>query len=238
MKFLLSSLVLLLLCSTALQGRSTSFRCSKAIDTVSTTTRDEALEQLLLPAVYHSGSSSMALQGFARRKPIRSRFDVKRETGSYQFDTLYKLWMPRAKCISIDIHGGYTYLERYTPGRAGSSRGQRPPGMVCGLSIGKVYRSTCHSDVQKCLQRAGYVRLNIDAISYGGLKRTTTGADNGAAVGNGNAGQLSARVYLDGKLTCRFKRRSLSAQCLAGISTDAQVRSPFFVGLGFGLRFF
>jgi hypothetical protein len=225
------SLLMLLLCAGALHGRSSSFRCMQLLDTLAAPVQQEARPEPALPIANRFGSSA-----FSNRKPARSKFDVKRETGAYSFDTLYKLWMPKAKHISVDLHGGYTYLERYTPGRAGSSTRATAPGMVCGISLGGVFRSTLHRDARQCLQRSGAVRLNADAISYGGLGHAVAATDKNAPLRSDNAGALSGRIYLDGKMVYRFRHAAFSTQCLLGVSSDAQLPSPFFMGLGLGLR--
>jgi hypothetical protein len=219
-----------------MQARSIAFRCIPAIDTIATSAQQEATTSATPCASYHFGSEERTARAFIARKPARSRFDVKRETGAYQFDTLYKLWMPKARHISIDVHGGYTYFERYTPGRAASSGGQHSPGMVCGISLGKIYRSAYRRDSRKCLQQSGYVRLNLDAISYAGLTSSASRNENGAKPRGSNLEQLSARIYVDGKINCRFKHMSVATQCLVGFNSDIKLATPFFVGLGLGLR--
>lgn len=188
-----------------------------------------------IPSLFPVGTNIV----FNSRLKPRYKYDIKREAGAYTFDTLYKLWMPGAKHISIDLHGGYTYFDRY----ASISRSvtANTSGMLCGFSVMKIGRTIAATAAHsKCRKKGSYLRFNADAVTYPNRKVAGTKSLEEVGPSAGLVKDLSARIYLDGRITSWYRKGAFTIRYAIGIGTEAakvQGASQLFVGFGLGYRF-
>jgi hypothetical protein len=186
-------------------------------------------------ATLGSGRDSVVDARIPRFKKFRLPYDVKRESGAYLFDTVYKLRIP-AKIITVSVNAGYTFYNSYVHGRR--PNGGNNSGIIGGLSLMHINgggKGSCRNGLNK---KGSFLRLSADIMSNPAAKGMTLDGKKMSLIEN-YSHDLSARIYLDGRITRGNKNGAFSTYYLIGIGTGAEQMSgstPFIVGLGLGYR--
>jgi hypothetical protein len=173
------------------------------------------------------------------RKSGLARQDVKRESGAYFFDTVYKLRVPASRQFNISINAGYTYYNSYVFGRRPNTGNNS--GMLGGLSfmrLGRTNRATGADGSQH--MRTSFFRISTDLVSYGNTKSTVFADRRKTSLLDKYTQDLSARLYIDGRITYRKQKAAISIIYLLGVGVNmasTSFSSPVIIGAGVGYRF-